>query len=97
LGREFYFFENKDIRSAANNIAKLTQTLFMGLTCTLMPRRKLSLFLYQDVNGDFVPTNINSTNPEIEADYLWVYFTLSAPTFRLKEIFILAECLIITA
>jgi hypothetical protein len=51
----------------------------------------------QDVNGDFVPTNINSTNPEIEADYLWVYFTLSAPTFRLKEIFILAECLIITA
>jgi hypothetical protein len=23
---EFYFFENKDIRSAANNIAKLTQT-----------------------------------------------------------------------
>jgi hypothetical protein len=49
------------------------------------------------INGDFVPTNINSTNPEIEADYLWVYFTLSAPTFRLKKIFILAECLIITA
>jgi hypothetical protein len=35
-------------------------------------------------------------NPEIEADYLWVYFTLSAPTFRLKKIFILAECLIIS-
>jgi hypothetical protein len=40
LGREWIFiFENKDIRSAANNIAKLTQTRqFMGLTCILMPR-----------------------------------------------------------
>jgi hypothetical protein len=36
-GNEFLFFENKDIRSAANNIAKLTQTRqFMGLTCILM-------------------------------------------------------------
>jgi hypothetical protein len=51
----------------------------MGLTYT-NAASQLSLFLTQDVNGDFVPTNINSTNPEIEADYLWVYFTLSAPT-----------------
>jgi hypothetical protein len=54
--------------------------------CTNMPNYSLTMltarnafpFLTQDVNGDFVPTNINSTNPEIEADYLWVYFTLSA-------------------
>jgi hypothetical protein len=39
----------------------------------------------QDVNGDFVPNNVNATNPQIEADYVWVYFSLSAPTFRLNK------------
>jgi hypothetical protein len=46
-GNEFLFFENKDIRSAANNIAKLTQTRqFMGLTCILMPREPTFLIPY---------------------------------------------------
>jgi hypothetical protein len=62
----------------------------MGLTC--IPRAN---FPYsQDVNGDFVPTNINSTNPEIEADYLGLFYPFGS-TFK-KDIY-LAECLIITA
>jgi hypothetical protein len=60
----------------------------MGLTCINAARANFPYSFTQDVNGDFVPTNINSTNPEIEADYLWVYFTLSAPTFRKKDIYI---------
>jgi hypothetical protein len=33
--------------------------------------------------------NINATNSEIEADYAWAYFSLSAPTFRMnKDIYI---------
>lgn len=45
--------------------------------------------LNQDVNGNFVVKNINGSNNQIEADYAWVYFTLSAPAFRLnKDIYI---------
>jgi hypothetical protein len=29
--------------------------------------------------------NINAANGEIEADYAWVYFSLSAPTFRINK------------
>ena len=35
----------------------------------------------QDVNGNFVTRNINATNNEVEADYAWVYFSLSAPAY----------------
>ncbi len=86
-GNEFLFFENKDIRSAANNIAKIDSNtpIYGSHLYTNAARANFPYSFTQDVNGDFVPTNINSTNPEIEADYLWVYFTLSAPTFRLKK------------
>jgi hypothetical protein len=32
--------------------------------------------VYEDVNGNFVVHNLNATNSE--ADYAWVYFSLSA-------------------
>jgi hypothetical protein len=38
-----------------------------------------SLFLSQDINGNFVVQNFNVSDSSIEADYAWVYFSLSAP------------------
>jgi hypothetical protein len=34
-----------------------------------------------DVNGRFVVRNIGAIRNEIEADYSWVYFSLSAPSY----------------
>jgi hypothetical protein len=86
-GNEFLFFENKDIRSAGNNISRVdSNTAIYG--SNLYANEARTNFPYsftQDVNGDFVVNNINATTPEIEADYAWVYFTLSAPAFRLKK------------
>ena len=86
-GNEFLYFENKDIRSASNNVARIdAKTADYGsYLYTSAARANFPYSYSQDINGDFVVNNINAANGEIEADYAWVYFSLSAPTFRLKK------------
>ncbi|PXY41052.1 DUF5103 domain-containing protein [Flavobacterium cheongpyeongense] len=90
-GNEFLYFENKDIRAASNNVAKVSSTsdIYSSFLYTSPARANQIYTVYQDINGNFVVKNSNGSNQEIEADYAWVYFSLSAPTFRLnKDIYI---------
>ena len=86
-GNEFLYFENKDIRSASNNVARIDAktAVYGSYLYTSAARENFPYSYSQDINGDFVVNNINAANGEIEADYAWVYFSLSAPTFRLKK------------
>ena len=86
-GNEFLFFENKDIRSASNNVARIDSNtaIYGSFLYTNSARANFPYSFTQDVNGDFVVKNINAANGEIEADYAWVYFSLSAPTFRINK------------
>ncbi|MEL1253208.1 DUF5103 domain-containing protein [Flavobacterium sp. DGU38] len=90
-GNEFLYFENKDIRAANNNVAKVgsNNDVYSSYLYTNQARANQIYTVYEDVDGNFVVKNINGLNQEIEADYAWVYFSLSAPTFRLnKDIYI---------
>jgi type 9 secretion system plug protein len=91
-GNEFLYFENKDIRAANNNVGKVgsNNDIYNSYLYTNAARANQIYTNYEDVNGNFVVKNINGSNNEIEADYAWVYFTLSAPTFRsnTKDIYI---------
>lgn len=90
-GNEFLYFENKDIRSASNNVGRIgsNNDIYNAYLYTNAARANQIYTLNQDVNGNFVVKNINASNNDIEADYAWVYFSLSAPTFRLnKDIYI---------
>ena len=90
-GNEFLYFENKDIRAANNNVARVDSNneIYSSHLYTNNARTNYPYSVTQDVNGNFVVKNINATNNEIEADYAWVYFSLSAPTFRInKDIYI---------
>ncbi|MEO8532591.1 MAG: DUF5103 domain-containing protein [Flavobacterium sp.] len=90
-GNEFLYFENKDIRSASNNVGKVgtNSDIYNSYLYTNQARANQIYTLNQDVNGNFVVKNVNGSNNQIEADYAWVYFTLSAPAFRLnKDIYI---------
>ncbi|MDI1305196.1 MAG: DUF5103 domain-containing protein [bacterium] len=90
-GNEFLYFENKDIRAANNNVARVDSNneIYSSYLYTNNARTNYPYSVTQDVNGNFVVKNINATNSEIEADYAWVYFSLSAPTFRMnKDIYI---------
>jgi hypothetical protein len=90
-GNEFLFFENRDIRSTGNNVARIDggSNIYNSYLFTNNARTNFPYSFTQDANGNFVPRNINAENSEIEADYSWVYFSLSAPTFRLnKDIYV---------
>ena len=90
-GNEFLYFENKDIRAANNNVARVDSNneIYSSHLYTNNARTNYPYSVTQDVNGNFVIKNINATDSEIEADYAWAYFSLSAPTFRInKDIYI---------
>jgi hypothetical protein len=90
-GNEFLFFENRDIRSTGNNVARIDggTNIYNSYLFTNNARSNFPYSFTQDANGNFVPRNINAEINEIEADYAWVYFSLSAPTFRLnKDIYV---------
>jgi hypothetical protein len=86
-GNEFLFFENKDIRAANNNIGRVdfNTAIYGSFLYTNAARANVPYSFTQDVNGAFVVNNISASNSEIEADYAWVYFSLSAPTFRMNK------------
>ncbi|MEZ7497556.1 DUF5103 domain-containing protein [Flavobacterium sp. Arc3] len=84
-GNEFLYFENKDIRAANNNVARVDATtdIYSSYLYTNNARANFPYTVYEDINGNFVVRNLNATNnSKIEADYAWVYFSLSAPTFN---------------
>ncbi|SDZ92370.1 protein of unknown function [Flavobacterium gillisiae] len=83
-GNEFLYFENKDVRAANNNIARVdaSTAIYNSYLYTNNARANFPYSVYEDVNGNFVVRNLNAANSEIEADYAWVYFSLSAPTFN---------------
>lgn len=87
-GNEFHYFENKDLRAANNNIAKVDSNgdVYNSHLYTNDARANSGYTFFPDINGSFVTTNINAENNYIEADYAWVFFTLSAPSFYQNKI-----------
>jgi hypothetical protein len=90
-GNEFLFFENKDIRAANNNIFRIDTNggIYNSYLYTNEARANKQYTYFPDINGNFLVKNINGLRDEIEADYAWVFFTLSAPNyFGKKSIYI---------
>lgn len=86
-GNEFLYFENKEIRAANNNIAHVDSStdIYNSYLYTNNARTNFPYSLTEDINGNFVVRNLNASDDEVEADYAWVYFSLSAPAHRLNK------------
>jgi hypothetical protein len=82
-GNEYLYFENKDIRAATNNIGSIDSNggVYNAHLYTNYARSRNPYTYYPDINGNFIVKNINVENNAIEADYAWVFFTLSAPSY----------------
>ncbi|TRX21868.1 DUF5103 domain-containing protein [Flavobacterium franklandianum] len=82
-GNEFLYFDNSNIRSAGNTISRIDSSngIYNSNLFTNNARGNYPYTLNPDVNGNFVVRNIGAAKNEIEADYAWVYFSVSAPTF----------------
>jgi Domain of unknown function (DUF5103) len=81
---EFLYFDNKEIRVASNNISRIDsqKEIYNSYLFTNEARANSNYYNWQDVNGNFVVRKLFAENSDIEADYSWIYFSLSAPTFR---------------
>lgn len=86
-GNEYLFFENKNIQAANNSVGYITSDggLYGTHLLTNNARANNPYTFWPDINGNFLVNCINRENPEVESDYAWVYFSLSAPAFFEKK------------
>lgn len=91
-GNEFLWFENKDIRAANNNIARVDSNTNGGIYNSRLytndARGKNPYTYFPDINGGYYVNNIGAEHNDVEADYAWVYFSLSAPTVFAKDVYV---------
>lgn len=91
-GNEYLYFDNKDIKNAVNNILRISAgEIYNNYLYTNEARANKVYTYYPDVNGNFVTNNINLsvTDQNLESDYAWIFFTLSAPAFfENKDIYV---------
>ena len=86
-GNEFRFFENKIIRAANNSIASVDSNGGIYNAHLYLDQAKANqpYTYFPDINGNFIVKNIGAQNNDIEADYAWVFFSLSAPNYYGKK------------
>ncbi len=86
-GNEFLYFDNNEIRIASNNISRVDsqKEIYSTYLFTNEARANSNYYNWPDVNGNFVVRKLFAENNEIEADYSWVYFSLSAPMHRTTD------------
>lgn len=86
-GNEFLYFDNKEIRVASNTISRVDsqKDIYSSYLFTNEARANSNYYNNQDVNGNFVIRRLFAENSDVEADYAWVYFSLSVPLFRSSD------------
>lgn len=85
-GNEFLNFYNKDIRAANNTVAQVQSgETYKSILYPNEARRNKIYTYFPDINGSFLVSNLNAENNSIEADYAWVFFSLSAPEYFSKK------------
>ena len=87
-GNEYFYFENKDVRRASNGVQYIElNDLYENLLFTNASRANQPYTYYPDINGNFLVNNIDAANNNVEADYVWVHFSLvGADHFKNKNI-----------
>ncbi|AUP78431.1 type IX secretion system plug protein [Flavivirga eckloniae] len=85
-GNEYLFFENKDVRASNTGIQSIDlQDLYHNYLFTNFERATRPYTYNPDINGNYVILNMDAENPSIEADYVWMHFSLLPPTEDLKN------------
>lgn len=80
-GNEFLNFDSKDIKNANNYVSFVNSDndIYNTHLYTNDAKASFPYSNYSDLNGNFSIRKFDGENNTIEADYSWVYFTLSAP------------------
>ena len=86
-GNEFMNLDTKNVRSANNTVARIDSNggVYNSYLYTHNARGKNPYTFFPDVNGNYIIRNIDAEQNEVEADYTWVFFSLSAPAYYGKN------------
>ena len=88
-GNEYLFFENKDVRAANVGVQYIDlEELYHNYLYTNISRKDRPYTYNPDINGNFLVTVIDRTNPDIEADYVMVHFSLLHDELKNKDVHI---------
>ena len=89
-GNEYFYFENKDVRAANTGIQYVDlQDVYHNYLYTNMQRADKPYTYNPDINGNYVVLNVDADNSDIEADYVWVHFSLQATNLlKSKNIYV---------
>ena len=76
-GNEYLFFENKDVRAANTGIQSIDlKDLYHNYLYSNFERATRPYTYNPDINGNYVILNMDAENSSIEADYVWIHFSL---------------------
>ncbi len=86
-GNEFMYLDTKDVRGSNNTVARIDSEggVYNTRLYSHNARGKNPYTFFPDINGNFIVRNINAEQNEVEADYTWVFFSLSAPAYYGKS------------
>ncbi|REE27404.1 DUF5103 domain-containing protein [Winogradskyella pacifica] len=88
-GNEYLFFENKDVRAANVGVQFIElRDLYHNYLYTNINRKNRPYTYNPDINGNFLVTIIDRDNPDIEADYVMVHFSLLQEELKSKDIYV---------
>jgi len=86
---QFLNFDNSNVRVVNSTVAKVTLAdLYNSFLFTNVPRANLGYTYYPDIFGNFLVRNVDGNDAQIEADYVWVYFSLATPELVDQSIYI---------
>ncbi|QRM88154.1 DUF5103 domain-containing protein [Lacinutrix sp. WUR7] len=76
-GNEYLWFENKDVRAANTGIQFIDlKDLYHNYLYTNPVRHNKPYTYNPDINGNYLITAVDANNSSIEADYVWMFFSL---------------------
>src|SRR5690606_11661945 len=89
-GNDYLYFENKDVRAANTGIQFVDlKDLYHNYLFTNFSRAKRPYTYNPDINGNYLITNIDADKPSIEADYIWMHFSLKPDAwFKNKAVYV---------
>ncbi|EPR74721.1 hypothetical protein ADIWIN_0085 [Winogradskyella psychrotolerans RS-3] len=88
-GNEYLFFENKDVRAANVGVQFIElRDLYHNFLYTNINRKNRPYTYNPDINGNFLVTILDRDNPDIEADYVMVHFSLLQEKLKSKDIYV---------
>lgn len=85
-GNEYFYFENKDVRAANTGVQFIDlKDLYHNYLYTNIPRYNRPYTYNPDINGNYVISNIDAEDSSVEADYVWVHFSLKGDDLLLDK------------